>query len=232
MFSSQPSESAPPAGLWPRYDGRDARVSPRESTQSRSRERRVPQGRDRADPAAKQLGGCHHLELRHHLSGDKDRVLAEAFRVLSLGVASRSPMWWWRGEVSPQIRRNVELWIGCVAEPSKRRSIAGNWQTSASRRSTGTDPYLSRRGRARVPHRQRYRCRTIALQMEGKLMSAFVRARKPVTRRNKPQSTTKPSGKENHMSHIRFTLRSASRTSPQQSTSIGRSWDGTCKGQT
>jgi len=51
-----------------------------------------------------------------NLSGDKDKVLAEAFRVLKPGgrfavsdVVSR------RREIPDAIRRNVELWIGCVA---------------------------------------------------------------------------------------------------------------------
>jgi arsenite methyltransferase len=50
-----------------------------------------------------------------NLSGDKDKVLAEAFRVLKPGgrfavsdVVNRRP-------VSPEIRRNIELWTGCIA---------------------------------------------------------------------------------------------------------------------
>lgn len=51
-----------------------------------------------------------------NLSGDKDKVLAEAFRVLKPGgrfavsdVVSR------RREIPADVRRSVELWIGCVA---------------------------------------------------------------------------------------------------------------------
>lgn len=51
-----------------------------------------------------------------NLSGDKDKVLAEAFRVLKPGgrfavsdVVSR------RRDVPVEIRRSIELWIGCVA---------------------------------------------------------------------------------------------------------------------
>jgi arsenite methyltransferase len=51
-----------------------------------------------------------------NLSGDKDKVLAEAFRVLKPGgrfavsdVVSR------RRDVPEEIRRNIELWVGCVA---------------------------------------------------------------------------------------------------------------------
>ena len=52
-------------GLRPRHDRRDARARRGEQAQERPRERRVPQGRDRAHPAARQLGRRHHLELRH-----------------------------------------------------------------------------------------------------------------------------------------------------------------------
>ena len=50
-----------------------------------------------------------------HLSGDQDRVLAEAFRVLKPGGRCAVSDVVVRGEVPAPIRRNVELWIGCVA---------------------------------------------------------------------------------------------------------------------
>src|SRR5688500_18609070 len=50
-----------------------------------------------------------------NLSGDKDRVLAEAFRVLKPGGRFAVSDVVVRGEVPVAIRRNVELWIGCVA---------------------------------------------------------------------------------------------------------------------
>ncbi len=51
-------------GVRARHDRRDARARAGEPAQGRRRERRVPQGRDRADPAARQQRGRHHLELR------------------------------------------------------------------------------------------------------------------------------------------------------------------------
>jgi len=50
-----------------------------------------------------------------NLSADKDRVLAEAFRVLKPGGRFAVSDIVVRGEVPDEVRRNVQLWIGCVA---------------------------------------------------------------------------------------------------------------------
>src|SRR5437868_404257 len=64
-----------------------------------------------------------------NLSGDKDRVLTEAFRVLKPGGRFAVSDVVVRGEVPPAIRRSVELWIGCVAgaleESEYRTKLSG-----------------------------------------------------------------------------------------------------------
>src|SRR2546430_16415077 len=50
-----------------------------------------------------------------NLSGDKDRVLAEAFRVLKPGGRFAVSDVVVRGDVPANIRKSMELWVGCIA---------------------------------------------------------------------------------------------------------------------
>src|SRR2546422_7134 len=50
-----------------------------------------------------------------NLSGDKDRVLAEAFRVLKPGGRFAVSDVVVRGDVPPNIRKSMELWVGCIS---------------------------------------------------------------------------------------------------------------------
>ena len=118
-----------------------------------------------------------------NLSGDKDRVLTEAFRVLKPGGRFAVSDVVVRGEVPPAIRRSVELWIGCVAgaleEQEYRDKLA-----KAGFEAIGVEP-------TRVYRAEDARdffagsgidVDAIAPQVEGKFMSAFVRAVKPARR--------------------------------------------------
>src|SRR6058998_4157089 len=63
-----------------------------------------------------------------NLSADKRKVLAEAFRVLKPGGRLAVSDVVVRGEVPPEVRRSVELWIGCIAgalEESEYREKLG-----------------------------------------------------------------------------------------------------------
>src|SRR5271166_5858467 len=57
-------------------------------------------------------------------SADKDRVLREAFRVLRPGGRFAVSDVVVRGEVPAEIRRSIELWIGCVAGALEERDYA------------------------------------------------------------------------------------------------------------
>jgi SAM-dependent methyltransferase len=115
-----------------------------------------------------------------NLSSDKDAVLREAFRVLKPGGRFAVSDVVVRGEVPADVRRSMELWVGCIAgaleetEYAARLRAAGfgevdveTWRVydindaRAFLTSSGID--VDR----------------VAPQVEGRFASAFVRARKP-----------------------------------------------------
>jgi len=122
-----------------------------------------------------------------NLSADKDRVLREAFRVLKPGGRFAVSDVVTRGEITPEIRQSVLLWVGCVAgalgddEYLSRLSAAGFEQIDieATRvyRAEDAREFLSAAG-ADVD--------AIALEVDGKFLSAFVRAVKPARAETKP----------------------------------------------
>ncbi len=116
-----------------------------------------------------------------NLSADKDRVLREAFRVLKPGGRFAVSDIVVRGDVNEEIRRNVELWIGCVAGALEENEYRGKL-TRAGFVEVDVEPtriykvedareFFSAAG---------INPETIAPHVDGKFMSAFVRARKPV----------------------------------------------------
>jgi arsenite methyltransferase len=116
-----------------------------------------------------------------NLSADKDAVLAEAFRVLKPGGRLAVSDVVVRGEVPAEIRRSVELWIGCVAgalaEPEYRAKLQkAGFETVEIEptRIYKTEDAREAFFKAGLPFE------TIAPTIEGKFMSAFIRATKPV----------------------------------------------------
>ena len=116
-----------------------------------------------------------------NLSADKDRVLREAFRVLKPGGRFAVSDVVTRGEILPEIRKSVLLWVGCVAGALDENEYRGKL---ASRRDSSKWS-SSRRGSiaSKMPEnffRQNIECRKPwQPQVDGKFMSAFVRAVKP-----------------------------------------------------
>jgi ubiquinone/menaquinone biosynthesis C-methylase UbiE len=115
-----------------------------------------------------------------NLSADKDRVLQEAFRVLKPGGRFAVSDIVVRGDVPAEIRRNVELWIGCMAgaleenEYLSKLADAGfevvNMEATRIYRVEDAREWLSSKG---------IDVDAIAPLVDGKFMSAFVRAKKP-----------------------------------------------------
>jgi arsenite methyltransferase len=115
-----------------------------------------------------------------NLSGDKDRVIQEAFRVLKPGGRFAVSDVVTRGEMLPEIRKNVLLWVGCIAGALEE----GDYRSKLARAGfeqidlEPTRVYRIEDAREFLSG-QNIDVDAIAPQVDGKFMSAFVRAVKP-----------------------------------------------------
>lgn len=115
-----------------------------------------------------------------NLSGDKDQVLKEAFRVLKPGGRVAVSDVVTRGDVPAEIRKSVEMWIGCIAGALGESEYMGKL-TTAGFEAIGIEPtriYDVEDARSFLAG-EGIDVDAIAPEVDGKFMGAFIRAKKP-----------------------------------------------------
>ncbi|HEX4276276.1 MAG TPA: arsenite methyltransferase [Bryobacteraceae bacterium] len=117
-----------------------------------------------------------------NLSCDKDRVLREAFRVLKPGGRFAVSDVVTRGDVPLEVRRNMLLWVGCIAGALGDDEYAGKLATAGFQDIEIEPTRIYNIEDARTFLRgQGVDVDAIAPQVEGKFVSAFIRATKPAS---------------------------------------------------
>jgi len=117
-----------------------------------------------------------------NLSSDKRRVLREAFRVLKPGGRFAVSDVVIRGEVPDPVRKSMELWVGCVAGALEENEFEGLLH-EVGFIETSLEPtrvYQFEDARAFLSGAG-LDAEVLAREVGGRVMGAFVRARKPMT---------------------------------------------------
>jgi arsenite methyltransferase len=115
-----------------------------------------------------------------NLSGDKRKVIAEAFRVLKPGGRFAVSDVVVRGEVPSQVRQSMELWVGCVAGALTEGEFR-TYLMEAGFEQVDIEPtriYQFEDARAFLSGAG-FDSEVLAREVGGCVMGAFVRARKP-----------------------------------------------------
>jgi arsenite methyltransferase len=115
-----------------------------------------------------------------NLSADKDKVLAEAFRVLKPGGRFAVSDIVVRGEIPPEIRRSVELWVGCLSGALDESDYLGRLRRAGFEDASiePTREYKVEDARMFLAG-QGFDVDAIARLVDGRFFSGFIRATKP-----------------------------------------------------
>ena len=118
-----------------------------------------------------------------NLSADKERVLRETFRVLKPGGRFAVSDVVVRGDVPAEVRRNMELWVGCIAGALRDDEYVAKL-AQAGFDSIDIEPtrVYSIEDARQFLAAEGIDVDAIAPQVEGKFISAFIRAAKPAAK--------------------------------------------------
>jgi arsenite methyltransferase len=117
-----------------------------------------------------------------NLSSDKDAVLREAFRVLKPGGRFAVSDVVTRGEMLPEIRKSVLLWVGCIAGALEENDYLRKLKKAGFAEAEVEPTRIYRVADAReFLSGQGFNVDAIAAQVNGKFFSAFIRATKPAS---------------------------------------------------
>ncbi|MBP5989787.1 MAG: arsenite methyltransferase [Piscinibacter sp.] len=117
-----------------------------------------------------------------NLSADKDRVLREAFRVLKPGGRFAVSDVVVRGEMPEAIRRNMDLWIGCVAGALRDADYLAKLRSAGFEDAAieVTRVYSAEDAKEFLAGQPEH-LQQLAREVDGRFVSGFVRARKPLS---------------------------------------------------